>query len=195
MANKKTTTKRSSTAVVRKVSLEQEVTMYLQDEENCQAIEAIQKTTDRYRDKLSTRKFDFAQRYALEPKTLRDWAKYYGTTIQTIGYWLADPIVKQFIQEIQCDATKLYAAKMLCLREEALRVYLEILRTPLSDNNRSQIKETADKVMELMKPTESGSGTIQPAVNINIGGQARVTSEDTDIEVVGVKADKDENAD
>ena len=135
---------------------------------------------------LTPREHDFAQRYALEGGEISKYAKMYGITMQAIHRWLKKPRVIQFIEEIRHDARAHYFSTILDLGHDALSVYREVLRTPITNRNRSDIVATANRVTDILnKSLIPGMGSSTPGsqfnVNLNQNNQTAFK-----IEVVGV---------
>lgn len=178
-------------------SMEEVVQKYLDSDG---VLAKIEKTTNKFPE-LSERERDFAQRCALENRTPREWAQYYRITEQGLFRWLRKKEVQQIIREIKSDARRYHIAKALYLGEEALRVYQEVLRTPITNNNRSEILRAANEILAHLKEglSDKTKSPIEPsAISVNfIGTQGGVAppaaNDEVQINVIAVKAEKKED--
>ena len=134
---------------------------------------------------LTPRERDFAQRYALEFRTLAEWAALYHVCMSTIRRWLLNENIVALIDEIKFDFRSYVVAKNMLLWKKAGDVYINILgMNPKEDGNGSLVLKAASDVVTFMgmssrKPDgDDGGGVVERTAKLLPGAEMQMMTEE-----------------
>jgi hypothetical protein len=145
---------------------------------------------------LGPRERDFCFKYVMEPRTVQQWAVYYGTPTATIRNWLNRYEIRKTIEDIQYDIRKYMVGMSVYLLREAFNQQLRILKMPeFADGPILEVKRKVVENIQAMagvkrEDVRDGKSTQTNILNfMNVGGGEPKTDDDSDVQIEATEED------
>lgn len=119
---------------------------------------------------IPERKRDFAFRYAMEYKSVREWAAEYNVAVNTISSWLCDPKVKAYIAVTRYEKRMFTLARRIVLENRVYDRLMEFLNKPLTNDNASAMERALEFAYDILNNPQRVGGRTKGVFNQSIGG-------------------------
>lgn len=118
---------------------------------------------------ITERKRDFAFRYAMEYKSIREWSVEYKVTVQTIHRWLGDPGVRAYVAVTRYEKRMFTLARRIVLENRVYDRLMEFLKKPLTNDNASAMEKALEFAYDILNDPSHAGNRSKAAFNRSVG--------------------------